>query len=242
MTDNNGTLDPSLETDSGFFTDYAGTVTDAHFGPWEKSNDKDAMFLWLKMATDSPDRPEHEERLSLGQGWSSDDGGETVSNDRGGVKFHRRFSDYAKWIDRAVPLMKAAGAIEQFVGRGKLPGRVTHQASVWVGTRWQVGEEVETYTRKTGPKAGETGEIHRNIPAEFLGWAGEGGSNGKAKVDLSFVPGDLLEQLSAMARASASKDGFMDKVYTDLPAVREHEGLVGKLASESVYKALKVEV
>lgn len=239
MTDTDSNLDPSLTTDSGFFSNYAGTVIDAHFGPWEKSKDPNALFLWLKMATDSPDTPEWMERLSLGQGWVSDDGGETVRNDRGSVKFNRRYSSYAKWIDAAVPLMVKGGAIDKFTSRGE-PGKVTHKAAVWMGTRWQVGEIVETYTIKTGDKAGQTGEMHTNLPEEFLGWA-DGSSNGKV-ADLSFIPEALKADLTRVARASASKDGFMDKVYTDLPAVRDVEGLVGKLASESVYKALKVEV
>ena len=234
------TVDPSLIPDSGFFTDYDGTVKDAYFGPWEKSKDPNALFLWLKMETDSVDRPEWDERLSLGQGWRTDDGGETVVNDRGGVKFNMLFSGYAKWLNAAVPLLEQGGALEKFMSKGE-PGKVSHTAKVWVGTRWHVGEQVEEYTIKKGDRAGEKGTMRQNVPEAFLGWAGEGNGQVGSAVDLSFVPEDLLGKLQSLARASASKDGWIDKIMTDAPEVRAVDGLVGKLSSEKVYQAMKVE-
>lgn len=237
-------LDESYTTDSGFFTDYEGTVTDAYFGTWEKSNDPDAIFLFLEMKTDSPDTPTYTERYSCGQGWITEDGGETVRNDRGARKFHKRFSNYAKWIDAAVPLIVQANAAEKLASRGP-----TTRASVWLGTRWQIEDHVETYDawdkenkRVLKDDKGQVvkRETHTNLPTAFLGFEGEGSSNGKvASVDLSFVPDDLMEKLTGIAKSAPNVEVWRDKLMLDAAEVGTREGLMGKLVGQSVYESLR---
>lgn len=235
-------MDESYSTDSGFFTDYEGTVTDAYFGVTEKKPDD--WNLFLEMKTDSPDRPEHLERYKLGQGWSSSDGGATVSNDQGRRKFHKRYSDYAKWIDAAVPLLVRAGVAEEFSARGP-----STSASVWVGTRWQIEEQVEKQQRwDTNAKklmVDDKGdpvfwESHVNVPVAFLGMAGDAAGNGhKPDVDLSFIPDTLRDQLVAVAKAAPNVEAWRDRMYLDVPEIQQVEGLVGQLAPAKVYEGLK---
>jgi hypothetical protein len=238
-------LDESYQTDSGFFTDYEGTVTDAYFGTWEKSNDPSAIFLFLEMKTDSPDTPSYTERYSCGQGWTTEDGGETVRNDRGARKFHKRFSNYAKWIDAAVPLLVEAGVAEQFSARGP-----STQASVWIGTRWQIEDHVEVFDRwdkenkrvmKDEKGQVVKGESHTNLPTAFLGFEDEGTGNGKvaANVDLSFIPDTLRDAITDAARKSPDREAYLNRLMLDVPEMTNVEGLLGKVSTNAVFETLK---
>lgn len=236
-------LDESYMGESGQFTDYEGTVTDAYFGTWEKSTDPSALFIFLKMATDSPDKPEWTERYGLGTGWSTEDGGATVVNDRGSVKFHKKFSAYqSAWIDNAVPLLVEAGVAEEFSTRGPAT-----KADVWVGTRWLIGSKTEKYAQWDKVKKQQVKdqdgnvvykEFTQNIPVAFLGFAGEGSSNGQV-ADISFVPAELLVKVSGAAKASPTRDAFLDRVLLDVPEVQQVDGLVGKLTGKGVYDTLR---
>lgn len=241
-------LDESYTTDSGFFTDYEGEVIDAYFGTWEKSKkNPNALFLWLKMKTDSVDHPEYEERLGLGDGWVTEDGGETVVSENNARKFNKRFSQYAKWIDAAVPLIINAGVADQFGERGP-----TQHAKIWLGTRWQIGEVTEKYQRYDAeakkPMVDEhgkpvMGESRQNVPVAFLGFVGEGGAraNGQGQAaDVSFVPDELREKLIESANKSANREAFLNRVMLDVPEASQVEGLVGKLAGRGVWEGLRV--
>lgn len=237
-------LDESYTTDSGFFTDYEGTVIDAVFATWEKSKNPDALFLFLTFKTDSPDNPEYTERLGLGEGWVTEDGGDTVVSETGKKKFNKKFSQYAKWIDHAVPLIIEAGAADEFGERGP-----TQRARIWVGTRWQVGEAVETYQRydKVAKKlmVDENGkpimaESRQNVPVAFLGFEGEGDASTNGQVaDVSFVPEALRGKLAEAAVRSPSRDTFLDRVMIDVPEVSSEDGLLGRLAGKGVWETLR---
>lgn len=246
------TLDESYLGDSGYFTDYVGTVEDAYFGPSEKG-DADLLYLFLEMKTDSPDRPEHTERYSLGKGWVTDDGGETVRHEEGKKKFNRRFSTYQSgWLDNAVKLLVDAGLAEEFASRGPAT-----QADVWKGTSWQIGEHSETYQRwnreAKKPMVDDDGKpvmatSRTNVPVALisLNSGSEGGSavgvptNGsRASVDLSWADEETLGKLREVARSTRSRDAFLDRALLDVPELGKIEGGIGKVAGSGVYEALR---
>ena len=241
-------LDESYAGDSGFFTDYTGTVKDAYFAPSEK--DPEALFIFLEMETDDPDHPEHTERYSLGKGWVTDDGGETVRHEEGKKKFNRRYSNYqSAWLDNAVRLLVDAGVTEEFASRGPAT-----QASVWKGTRWEIGEHAETYQRwdkeAKKPMVDENGKpvmatARSNVPTALISLtegAGAPGvpSNGsRPATDLSWADPAMLDKLRAIARAADSRDRFLDRVMLDIPELSQIEGGVGRVAGAGVYESLR---
>lgn len=241
-------LDESYAGDSGFYTDYTGTVKDAYFAPSEK--DPDAIFLFLEMETGDPDHPEHTERYSLGKGWVTDDGGETVRNTEGKKKFNRRFSTYqSAWLDNAVKLLVEAGLAEDFSTRGPAT-----QASVWKDTSWEIAEHAETFQRwdKEAKKlmVDENGKpvmmtVRTNVPTALVSLSGGGGAAGvptngsKPTTDLSWASEGLLEKLRPLARVADSRDRFLDRVMLDVPEIQEVDGALGKIAGPGVYEALR---
>lgn len=242
-------LDESYAGDSGFYTDYVGTVKEAYFGPSEKG-DPEALYLFLEMETEDPDHPEHTERFSLGKGWVTDDGGETVRHEEGKKKFNRRYSNYqSAWLDNAVKLLVESGAAEEFASRGPATS-----AAVWVGTKWQIEEHAESYQawdkEAKKPAVDEQGRpvmrvARNNIPTALISLGGEGGavagqSNGaSATTDLSWASDDLLAKLRPLAKAANSRDAFLDRVMLDVPELQEVEGALGRVASAGVYESLR---
>lgn len=225
-------FDESYIGDSGIFTDYIGTVKDAFAEQWEKAGPED-WFAVLVLDTDSADRPEWTERLSLGRGWSSLDGGMTVVNDKGARSFNARYSNYKKWMNAAIPLLIEAGVEDEISSRGPAT-----KLDVWVGTRWQFADHVENYMGKNP----ETGEYdvpktsHMNVPVAFLGMEGSNGQKEVVAADISFLPDDMAGQLAAVAKSSPTKDAFLDKALLDVEGADRY---VSKLAGARVYETLR---
>lgn len=153
-------------TESGNLTNYEGTVVDAWFGT-DPGYNADTRMLFLKMATDAPERPEHEERYNLPTGWETWDAGKSVEykgadGEAKPDKLFNKASQVGQLIEH-VALM--SDALEVLRGRGN-----PRTAGVWVGMRFFWEEESKPYKfkdRETGEM--RTGTTNKNFPTKYLG-------------------------------------------------------------------------
>lgn len=161
MTDATNTIDP-WSTETGLVSDYEGTVVDAWFGTDPKVGGGLTLIAHWKLATDSPENPEVEERWTCGPDWASYDGGETAEHPKGPDKRFNKNSQYGHLIDKIVDL----GAGGTLAERG-----TPRTAKVFVGTKWYMEAEVKPYSfkDKDDPTKIISGESSRNYPTKFLG-------------------------------------------------------------------------
>lgn len=239
-------------TESGFPSNYMGTVTEAWFGVNNKYN-ANATLLFLKLETDDDMMPEIEEQFSVGDGWKTWDGGETIEHPdqvRNERKKINSNSQYGKFQDKVRTLGALEAIAENAIQKGIKKGPFNSQS--WVGTQWHFAEVVNTYTDR------ETKEVktsRKNYPDEWLGFAQEGAApvrsarNGSgaataaatASTVTSTVPGPDRSTLAEMAR-TMPHEAWVDAVM-ELPGALQDSSLISQLPDPNgLYNALKVEV
>lgn len=150
------------QPESGNLTNYEGTVIDAHFGSDPQYN-PNTRFLQLKMATDAPEKPEHEERYNLPPGWETWDGGKTVEHESKVVgKTFNMNSQVGQLVTKL--LQNAPEAVDVLRSRGKM-----NEASPWIGLRFFMEETAKPYSFKNDKGEQVEGVSTKNHPTKFLG-------------------------------------------------------------------------
>jgi len=152
------------QPESGNLTNYEGTVREAYFGSDPAYNQGQTKFLILKMDTDAPEKPEHEERYNLPPDWETWDGGKTVQHkSEDATKTFNMNSQVGQLVTKIIA--NCPEAIDVLRERGKMT-----EAGVWVGLRFFFEETARPYKfkdRETGEE--REGVSTKNFPTKFLG-------------------------------------------------------------------------
>jgi hypothetical protein len=179
-------------------------------------------------------RPDHVERLLVGQGWETLDGGKTISHPTD--TSYPGFLGFGRWIDWA---KQQDELIDYVAGRGI---QSATEARFWAGLSLALDLVSETYTLKKDSKKGKAGETVTStyiMPVKFLG------ANlpiNAANTSQSNVPTVTREELLALASTSSSHAEFMSQALTVYPALRQQSfaTLFGEVANpDSIYREAK---
>lgn len=215
-------MSDTWQTTSGLTTNYDGVVEEAMFGTDARVRDGKAWMLFLKIRpTDgtevNTDDGLLEERFTVGDKWSSEDGGETIT---GAKKIHQS-SRYGRLIDRVVSI---AGGVEQ---AAKLfNGEPTTKASIWVGFHAHWDEE-----KWSGTIDGKAQSSTYNLPSKILDGAGAG--PGKATAS----KGPDMDKVAKLAKAM--EYGEWVNACMGLTGADSDDTFVARLADEGWYNELK---
>lgn len=231
-------------TESGFLSSYMGKVTDAYFGV-DNKYDPNTTLLFLKFQTDDDMRPEHEERYSVGEGWKTYDGGETIEHPdqtkNPGKKINGN-SQYGKMLGKLLELDCVREIADHAVEAGIKGGPFNSQAMV--GTTFHMEEVTSTYTDR---KTKEVKTSRKNYPDEWHGFDGEivgrPGGNGVAPAaerqnrNGETIPGPSEETLRDLA-ISLAHGAWVDAVM-ELPGALTDSTLISQLSNPNgLYKSL----
>lgn len=231
----------SWETSSGRPTDYTGTVeevtftTDAHI----KNGEEFAAFFSIK-----PDEGEEvetnedgyvEETFTLGKGWKSNDGGESVTGNR---KFNKN-TRYGRLIDHTITELGSVEAASEFFG-----GDPT-SAEIWLGMHATWSEVNYPYPDRENP--GKTIDFYLNMPHEITKPGQQKASGAAAKGAAKKASpaakaagngsGDVEGRLKKLA-AALDYDDWMEQALK-LPGVQDDDSMMARLADEAYYESLK---
>lgn len=235
------------QTDSGLFSDYTGTVTDAWFQTDPNVGDGKVFQLYLEMGdldVPAPDgKGEWIERFSCGPDWMSNDGGKTVSHPS--KNLFNKNSQVGRLVDRLVELAD----VEQLGTRGS-----EKSGGTYLGMRMHMEGVTTKGTFRQGANKGEAWESTRNFPTslEFVevGAEGSGASttNGHAKPSVKdgaawvdYLPADILSQIKSRAEMVASAMDLCNACL-DIPGLSDDNDLVVALAEDgpaSLFAVLK---
>jgi hypothetical protein len=229
-------VDP-FSVDTGFPTDYSGTVVDAWFAkPDDERRGTNLNMVW-KMQLDDPaqfpqaDGGVWEESFGCGENWETPDGGDTaVFPGNVDKRFHAN-SGYGKVVAKAVDDFKLRELLSS-------RGASVKEAKIWKGLRFHI--DAEPYKFKD--RGGEERSGKKNYPTEYLG-EGEGGgyvaadAAGYSAQDLG-VEADNFTILEVSAASAADWNSFLKSVV-NLDWVKENDRLVMALAEEGFYKFLR---
>lgn len=223
------------EGTSGRVTDYDGEVEQAYFA-FGTGNSVDRMFLYLKSRpidgteVDTDDGLV-EERFSIGSGWATYDGGETVEKTQGTKKFHVNTA-YFGLIGRVVNLIGGMDNIGKVFG-----DKDPTDASIWIGCQFHWEEEDASFTGSDGKRVENT----RNMPTKFLGKkeSGQAASSGSPG---SGSPGSAngLNEMKRLAKSSASYSDWIDACMA-LPEIASNDMLVQRLSEQATYDQFRSE-
>lgn len=220
-------------TESGLLTNYEGTVIDAFFGK-DPDYNPDTRMLFLKMSTDSPEKPEHEERYNLPPGWETWDGGQTVENRERGDSARFNANSAIGKLMTAIAKEDCAAGLDVLKERGS-----QREAGVWIGTRWFFEETKTPYkfkARADGPKGKKgdwiEGETVKNYPTRFLGTTeitgDTPGTPGSQTSEQAVATGEVPSGGSAIPDADRTIIKLYAKQKDSHPewveAVMEHDG------------------
>ena len=150
--------------ESGLLTNYEGTIVDAWFGVDPAYNNGQTVMLMLKMQTDAPEKPEHEERFNLPNGWQTWDSGKTVEHEsKSPGKTFNAQSQAGTLVTKIRE--NCPEAVDELRKRGAMT-----EAGVWIGLKFfweEVAKEYSFKDRETGEL--RTGTSTRNFPTKYLG-------------------------------------------------------------------------
>lgn len=230
------------QTETGLFSDYEGTVTDAWFQTDPNVGDGNIFQLYLNMGDidlPTPDgKGEWIERFSVGPDWRSMDGGKTVQHPT--KKMFNKNSQMGRLVDRMVEI----GAVDGL-------GSPTEGAS-FVGLRFHMEGVTTSGTFKQGANKGEKWESTRNFPTKFLG---KGEATVKASSNGTVAPGakdgaawveyltafSSTDDIKAAASSAADHSAFLNACLA-ISGVADDNALVTALAEDgagSLYAVLK---
>lgn len=223
--------------DTGFPTDYDGTVREAWFEiPEDERRGKNLMINW-KMELDDPgafpsvDGGLYVESWGCGEGWETPDGGDTAVYPGNDEKRYHQNSGYGKVIARAAEFE----IIDELRKRGAGP----NEAKIWVGLRFHIAGEEYSFKDAEGKRVTGT----KNYPVAFLGVEGDGGHRAAAS-GVGYSGADLGasdEEMNALRELAASSPTF--KAFMDgsmkLDFVGENDKVILAIAEESFYKYLQ---
>lgn len=219
----------STTFENGLLDDFNFTVGTSTFTTDARYNNGDTTLLVWEGKTDDPDQPEHRLQFPLGKGWSSQDGGITISHDSGKTgKYFVKGSMISRLVERCVNDFGIGDLLEK---RGD-----PFHSSVWEGLTFHVKYETIDY----GPGIESKPKL---MPNQFIGEAtpaaatsnGSGGGAAalaKARAKKAAPTTSLRDQALEAMRAHAGDFGSAQEAAFQVPGVAEDEKLVDELLAE----------
>lgn len=248
---------------TGLKDDYDGLVNDGYFGTPQTGGER--LMAFLKVSADDGD--EVELRYSVGNGWTSYDGGKTVERSDGGERYFNNRTAWQQFISRCWTL---EGCKEEMGRRSHelLDRRGPRDSRLLIGMRFHFNVETETMNLPERdemgiPKRDERGqqitqavEVSRVMPTAYLGTKDDaapkppksrGGSKSTTTTATAEAPSStsptngadptLMAKMKVYAKTKPY-DEWVDAVM-GIEGVLDDGELVGKLSDESFYESLK---
>jgi len=220
----------AFKTDSGRINDYVITVTDAYFEVVPGYRDGTDWFLHWVGTTDSEsqpimDREGYHPSWKLGDGWTSVDGGKTVSHPTK-ENFHAQ-SAAGELIDTLIAITSEDG--EAKFDPDPLAGDDVDpiHAGWYVGMKFMMGESEHTFNIDGSDQISV-----RPMPTEYLGMADPAESPAPAAAAPAASPNGVskatLAKLKALAKKSDDHETF-EVGALDLDGVVEDEALLDQI-------------
>ncbi len=232
--------------ESGLLTNYEGTIVDAWFGT-DPNYNPDTRMLMLKMTTDAPEKPEHEERYNLPPDWETWDSGKTVEHkSEAESKTKTKTFNMASQVGQLIVHIRenCPEAIDVLRARGTM-------REAGLSFFWEETAEVKRFKDK---QTGEWREVTvtKNFPTKFLGVAETligGVSSDQVPVDDSSPETQLLSTADKVVVKMLSKSNehgvWVEKVMEfDGGRLLTNPELVAALADDgegSLYATLRNE-
>lgn len=223
--------DKPLET--GLRDDYDGTVVNAFFGTDERYNNGETMLLKWEVHGLDEDGVAYEETqlITVGKGWETVDGGQTVRHESGKDRMFNNNSHLGKIIERCT---KELGIGDVLRSKGS-----PYDAKVWVGLSFHFNREEQRYsgssevkdttklmpTKYLGENAIDLGGATQATPSP-VGDQAAASSNGNEQV--------LRAKLTAAAKSSGTHQEFLDKAI-EIDGVVANESLLAEIMDEAQF-------
>lgn len=231
----------SWETSSGRPTDYTGTVEEMIFGTDSRIKGGEETIAIFKIKPDEGEDVEVDEEgyvvenFTLGKGWQSHDGGETVT---GNKKFNQN-TMMGRLINH---IIKELGSVEKAV---EFFGGDTTEATTWVGLHATWQEVNFPYPDRT---TGEQKDFRMNLPHEMSkpgskagsGSAVKGAAKKAASGSTKAAANGAVNIEDKLKKLAAALD-FEDWVEQAMkvPGVEDSDEWVAKLADTDYYESIK---
>lgn len=225
-------------TSSGLIEEYSGVVEDSWFGINPQYSEKAMCIMWIVRVDNPEEFPQLEEgkvqeQFSVGEGWESLDGGETIEFPGSPNRKIHSNSQYGKIIDRAI---KDWGMRDILSERGAGPT----EAKIWEGLRFEFKAEERPpfINRQTKEEVKLSPKV---MPVSFLGQDGAPAERSPTfDVSQLNLTDSELEDLTNCANKSDAHGEFLDAAMklTWLPS---NGKVVAALADKSFWQALRTE-
>jgi hypothetical protein len=227
-----------LEEGGGGVQEFTGVVDEAYFSDGEYG-----VSLMIKIRFDDPENfPRFEDGcftryFSVGKGWSTRDGGDTVTHEAGDGK---RFNKSSK-IGALIGQMGSVPAI-----RESLTDFNPYEAKSWKGLHLHWGQvPVEKRRRVKDDNGMETDKWESYAATELLpvGLAGSANGQAPATFDLATLTNVDMASLVLLGQMAATDKAFMEAVIAN-PALATNASLMAAMSKNlsGLVAALKAEV
>ncbi len=227
-----------LEEGGGGIQGFTGVVDEAYFSDGEYG-----VSLMVRIKFDDPENyPKFEDGsftryFSVGKGWSTSDGGDTITHEAGDSK---RFNKSSK-IGQLIGQMGSVAAI-----RESLADFNPYQAKSWKGLHMEWGQvPVEKRRRVKDDNGIDTDKWESYAATELLpvGLAGAAGTASAAPFDLSSITGVDMGVLVAAAGNADAPKGLMEAIIGN-PSLATCPSLMAAVSKDlpGLYTALRAEV
>jgi hypothetical protein len=219
--------------EGGYLDDEVVTVVDAYFAPDAKyASDQLCLQLFLRRDEADGDNEPVRQLFSLGNGWSSENNGASVTRVEGKKKVFHKTSSMGLFLGG----LNATGAAKAMLGDGKSP----FDANSYLGLQIRLGTVEVDYK-------GEIGKKQKLIPVEFLGFVdvdGDGQSGtvtagakaepkAKGIVDM---PDEVRVKLTELAKAAGTHAEFVEKAL-DVDGVQGNPALEAAVMKPAAFYA-----